>query len=487
MSSSSSSPTLAERVLVTSHPSIAQRVNHLYIRPGFLPGMGESDPPPPSLRQDNRGILSLLRSRFRLLCSYPSRSVQTNKRIVILAQAAIRRCRNVRELTIVLHDFFIPRSFALFLESSWACLAGNIRKLTISVTLTKLSLLLGQGESYGLAVLEELEIYIVYSRFPFYNGQTLVKDRLLPFTISHRETLRALTISSSIPLDWSPYLDGLGHFPLLQKLVLILTISYVTLSNPSALTRVLDTHQENLRHFKVIKNHGYSLNNPRDSLYGAWVTDEFSTLILPVLQTLEIGLWPDLPWRSPPSLSIIPQASCLVSLTIFDVVLCDTQVDRVLDSLQLGPDGGLQELRLSVVYLHPQLMDLLAAKLPLLKVLDLTFDRLAPNTDIQSAYYNKYAYVSFTFVSYVPCQTILFVQTLFEREMNTRMYTDWELQYLKLSLASSNCGKGHSQLGCMSIVARCIPRGVVFGLENDCFCNYPRVLGPDDSSFGISW
>jgi hypothetical protein len=211
-----------------------------------------------------------------------------------------------------------------------------------------------------------------------------------------------LSISSSIPLDWSPYLKALGYFPLLEKLVFIVTISYVTLSEPFALTRVLDNHQKTLKHFEVRKNYGYFYDNPRDSAYKVWATDELSTLVLPALQTLEIGLWPDLPWLSPLSLSIIPHAPFLVSLSIIDFVLYDIQVEAILNSLPLGRDGEkcLQDFRLSVLYLHPQLVDLLASKLPHLKSLDLTFDHLAASTDI--SYADLHAYVSYVFLCNVP-------------------------------------------------------------------------------------
>jgi hypothetical protein len=66
----------------------------------------------------------------------------------------------------------------------------------------------------------------------------------------------------------------------------------------------------------------------------------------------------------------------------------------------------------------------------------------------------------------------------FKAAMRTRMYTGWELEYLKLSLKSPSCGHGHYELGYMKTVARCIPREVSFGLENDCFCENSTMLPP---------
>jgi hypothetical protein len=61
--------------------------------------------------------------------------------------------------------------------------------------------------------------------------------------------------------------------------------------------------------------------------------------------------------------------------------------------------------------------------------------------------------------------------------MRKRRYRNWKLEHLKLSLASSDCGHGHYQIGCMNIVARCIPGKVRLELENDCFCERPSMLG----------
>ena len=378
-----SSPSLSWINICCRRPSLARRVRHLYVRPGFLPGMGAPIPPNPSRYRDIKGKWSLLHGRLRSLCSRRRGPVQA-ERVLTLAQAAIHRCGNIRELTIVLHDLSISPSFAMFLKSSWTCLAAHLRKLTIDVTLAKLPLIWEESESCRLPALEELEVSLAYSRVSCHDGQVLINDVLLPFTTSHTRTLRSLIVSSALPLDWSPYFNGLGCFPLLQKLALVLTISSVTLSEPMALTRLIDNHRQTLRQFSVRKNYGYTSDIPHDSLYATWIADEFSMLVLPALETLEMGLWPNLPYRSPLRLSVIPPASSLVSLSIVDFVLYDVQVEAILDALYVGSDGSrrLQSLQISVLFLHPHLVDLLATKLPGLKFLDLTFEHLAASTSV---------------------------------------------------------------------------------------------------------
>jgi hypothetical protein len=172
-----------------------------------------------------------------------------------------------------------------------------------------------------------------------------------------------------------------------------------------ALTRLVNNHRHTLRHFTVRKNYGYTSNIPQDSLYATWVVDEFSTLVLPALETLEMGLWSNLPYRSPLRLSIIPPAPSLVSLSIVDFVLYDVQVEAILNSLHVGSNGSrcLQNLRISVLYLHPRLVDLLAAKLPGLRFLDLTFEHLAASTSITI----NYRYVSPVLLSHYSFLTTL--------------------------------------------------------------------------------
>jgi hypothetical protein len=320
----------------------------------------------------------------------PSRA----EKLLILVEATVGCCINLRELTIILHDLSITPSFAMFFKTMWKWLAGNLSKLTINVTPAKLRLLLASIGLDGLTSLEDLDICLVYSRFPFYDSQELIEDLLLPFLSSLKGTLRSLSVSVSISLDMTPFFNGLGHFPLLQKLIIIVSITSTTLTDPSTLTRVLDIHKETLQHFTIRRNHGSNLHTPSDPAYGTWVTKELSTLVLPVLETLEISLWPSMPWRSPLTLPIIPQAHRLASLSLLDGVLYNSQVEAILSSLSRSTEGGscMKSLQLSVRYLHPQLMDLLAAKLPQLKGLDLTFGTLVSSIDAENTY--RHAFVS---------------------------------------------------------------------------------------------
>lgn len=151
--------------------------------------------------------------------------------------------------------------------------AGSLRNLTINIMLAKLPLFPGQSESFRLAALENLEVRGLSCD---YNSQALI-----------------------------------GFFPPLQKMVLNVTISSVTLSEPSALTSVLYTHQENLwsgnfLHFKHWKS-AYPRSYP--------------------IARLSIS-------------SIVPQAPCLVSLRMVDFVPNDVLVvEAILEPLPLRSDG----------------------------------------------------------------------------------------------------------------------------------------------------
>ncbi|KAF9467636.1 hypothetical protein BDZ94DRAFT_1248606 [Collybia nuda] len=199
-----------------SQPSIACRIEYLYIQPQFA--------------------LSSL--------------VHVNK-LIQRALDAIVHFKGVRELYLHLHDLPTVPSFSTFLKHMWSTLGPRLQRLTINTTWAKLPVLLESIPSSVTLKLEELTVRLVATESALPRHHRKVFKSILTLIATHRETLQILRMSSFEQMDMSLFLSKLGHFPRLKKLCIFFTLSSRTLSNPKALSYFLDTHRETLEHFCI--------------------------------------------------------------------------------------------------------------------------------------------------------------------------------------------------------------------------------------------
>lgn len=367
----------------TSYPHISQRVQHLYIRPGFFSQM--DGPPQGKISQRSTG--DIWKKYFCLSADVSLESSRSLGRlesqggnILSVAQDALARCQRVEEITIVLHDLLPPPTFPTFLRAMWTSLGPRLSKLNIDATLVKLPLLFDPDIARDLSRLTDLNIHLAVSRFPYVSQRnSLIPQILLPFIVSLKGTLESLTLSSAEVLDLSPLFHGLGYFPHLQKLDLHIVMNRLTtLTDPHALTFFMTLHKYNLRHFSMRVHHPSVLNNPSDVSYEIWVTETLSNIEFPVLESLTLGLYAGYPLKD----TIIPRLCSaklpnLVSVAFSDIPLSHNDIQAILSHVA----GAIpwQTLRLNVMQLSPQLIDTLAAQLPHLNELDLSYGSIEPH------------------------------------------------------------------------------------------------------------
>lgn len=306
------------------------------------------------------------------------------RKVTHAAGEAMCNCSNLQEVTIVLHDHCSLPTFTSFLSTLWTSLASSIRRLNMDVTLEKLqTLLLPLVMSPNVFLgLEELHIDIATSRFHIsVDHKILIADLLLPFLNRLKSTLKSLALSSSEYLDLTPIFCGLEQFPALHSLEIFTTFSSLCLSEPSALTRVLQLHKQTLQQFSLTPRPRVSTTSRvTDSSYDRWLEQDLSKLVLPNLRKLEINQVPFIGYIRPFSVTVPDLrgfSTSLTSLTMVNYFLEIDGLNALCASLTSHPGRNcLETLRIDVQFLSSSIFDLLDAKLSRLEELDLRYAQM---------------------------------------------------------------------------------------------------------------
>ncbi|RDB21922.1 hypothetical protein Hypma_010910 [Hypsizygus marmoreus] len=397
----------------------------------------------------------------------------SDMRILDLAQDAICRCTEVTDLTIVVHDIedLFPWQFQVrFLGTIWTQLGPNLRKLSLDFThVTFNSIWMFSRRFDSFVNLVDLEIHLAAS---LVEVPSTVSGMVYIFFTRGLEcvkaTLESLKFSSSAPVDLAGTFMDLGHFPSLKSLDISLTINDITLSAPIGLTYFLHKNRTTLQHLVMSL---YPVDDPlvhqsNHVSYTDWVTGGFTLVRFTALKSLKLGLCKAFIGLEP-QLNIIPNLSripTLVDFTVPDAFLTLEEVAVVLNSF----GHQLKRLRLNVQQLSSWLFLLLAAKVPQLEDLDLTYNSLACPPEIP----DWDPYVSLL-LRIFPDHGSLCFKTNFLHGMRPGDYPDWRLQYLRIAKKSAVCEHSHYQLACMRIVAVCLSKPVILVTENECSCHDP--------------
>ncbi|KAF9467601.1 hypothetical protein BDZ94DRAFT_1248515 [Collybia nuda] len=447
------------------YPTIARRVQRVYIRPGFFPEMEIFT----KAKLSYLGRLRLKVFRLGRKASSPQPTLDPQEDALIAAGHGLANCTAVEELTIALHDLHPPPSFASFLKTIWVLLAPNLRRLTIDATLPKFALLLNPALLQAFPNLTDLHISIAFSRLsPKRQRDPRV---ILPFANAVSGTILHLKISSSEVVDFGDLFYGLTCFPNLQKLGV-----YIPLNSPPskvhpALGQFIQLHTKSLQDLTVVPLDAMML---QDALrYRAWVMELICGLDFPLLRSLHIGLLMGYMFNIttvPPFSSIrLPQ---LVSLTLVDAYLPRGDIEAIFNGTFNG--NCLESLRIGVEKLSSRILLILAERLPHLTSLDMTFRRRSGEPFlIQDAYDSYDVSPRHDTLPYIDPP-----QLEFERRMSGCDLKNWKVRNLKLSRVRwSSCALPHYDLRTMETVARCLSFPVIYGVRNYCACTNKHSQG----------
>ncbi|KAJ7460744.1 hypothetical protein FB451DRAFT_1405285 [Mycena latifolia] len=359
-------------------PAVARRVRTLHVHPYFVKEVLEKShhlPPPPHAHPHYlRGkfkLTGLFREHKRLArCARTSALLEfvTPTDLIKTMVEVISGLPSVTHYHIAwsglhsIHDLPVPFMAAAFRPS--------VLQLTLEISLEKTVDLL--CHTAALENLEELDLFLRLDHLlPPEEYEQILIDHLAPAINRLHPSLQKLSLRLCEPLDMSPLFDSLRYMPFLDCLCLSIPMARPHLGHPSGLGKFLDRHNQSLTHLvlRATELSGDGLTPTEDPL-SEWINDALSYVTGPVkLRNLEasLTLFP----VEAAAMCLGRFARTLHSLTLTGRHLPYDRVDELLTALRRAGGGRLQTLRLGAVTLSPELVDLLAEKLPSLRRLEL--------------------------------------------------------------------------------------------------------------------
>ncbi|KAJ7230574.1 hypothetical protein GGX14DRAFT_486298 [Mycena pura] len=406
-------------------PAVARRVRTLHIHPYFVKEVLEK-PAQPCPHSHS------LRGKFKLAGLF-----RDQKRLARCARtSALLECASPEELVRTMVEVISGLPFVTHYHIAWSALHSihdlpvrflvaafrpSVLQLALEISLEKTVDLLAHTKT--LENLEELDLFIrldhVLSAEAY---EQILVDHLAPAINRLHNSLQKLSLRLCEPLDIAPLFDSLRYMPCLDSLSLSIPMARPHLGHPSGLGRFLERHRS-LGHLalRATELSGDGLV-PADDPLSEWINDALSFVTGPAkLRTLEasLALFP----IEAAALCIGRFARTLHTLVLTGRYLPYERVDELLSAMRRAGAGRLQTLRLGAVTLSPELVDLLAEKLPGLRRLELLVRDVVGSEGDLPLYYGG--------VEQDDSQIGSFLM-----EMEQRRYADWALRSLTLSRSS---------------------------------------------------
>ncbi|KAF7289490.1 Polygalacturonase 3 [Mycena chlorophos] len=345
-------------------PAVARRVRTLHIHPYFVKEIFEQQRP---TRQQSA---QSLRGKFKLgglFRDNHKRCARTG--LTLFPMGPDELLRTLKEVlsglpNVVQYDIAwnglhtistLPAPFLV------AAFSPSILQLTLEISLEKAPELLAHTER--LQGLEELDLFIRldHLRSGAVYEQILV-EHLAPAINRLHKTLQKFSLRLCEPMDVAPLFDSLRLFPFLESLSISIPLARPHLGHPSGLGNFLERHRNTLWSLTLrgseLSPDGLGAEDPLSE----WINDALSYLSGPLkLGELELDLAVEAA-----ALCLGRFARSVTSLTLTGRRLPYDDVDDLLNAVRRNVRGNqrLQRLRLGAVTLSPELIDLLAERLP---------------------------------------------------------------------------------------------------------------------------
>ncbi|PPQ79790.1 hypothetical protein CVT26_012473 [Gymnopilus dilepis] len=437
-------------------PSVAKRVRILHLYPAFLKEALDrerekqciSSPTPTpvhrrSLRHKLTDIANLLLEP-KLTHKHPRlRLIQSLKRTEDIVQLLLDVLSGLPNVT----DYYvtwcglpsISETAVPFLSTVFQ---PNLRKLSLELSLENMRTLL--TPAFRVENLEELQLTIHSENIQsVWEREFILSTHLAPAISRLRSTLRSLTIQSWEPADLSPMLWEITCLPALEELVIAVPVESTHLGDPEGLTHFLNAHRATLRTLRLrATQFGGRGFTPDAVSFDTWVRGAMQGVRLPKLRELDISSG-----HFPIDTSHFCLRHFVSSITSLSLTGCYRSYDDVHEALNLvsDRDGPLFRLRLGLVSLSPQLLDLISSQLPGLIRLELVVKYILPHP-----------FDSPIFSSQHPDDQAVIQVDAFLSEMENRRYSFWELSHLSL-LADFLPSRCHYEDLLEKMFRRCIP------------------------------
>ncbi|KAH9479266.1 hypothetical protein JR316_0007854 [Psilocybe cubensis] len=441
---------MLRRLARLKDPLVAKRVRILHVYPGFLKEAldKERHDPEPILRRSLRDklvdIANLVLEPKRPTKHPRIRLLRTLKRAEDVVQLMLEVLSGLPNVT----DYYVtwcgmPSISATAVPFLSTVFQGNLRKLSLDLSLENMRNLL--TPSFKVDNLQELQLTIHSENIDsVWERNEILTAHLAPAISRLRSTLRILMIQSWEPADLSPLLCAVKRLPALEQLVIAVPVESTHLGDPRGLAQFLSVHRLSLRTLclRATQIGGRGLT-PDLVSFDTWIRSAINGVNLPKLRVLDISsnLFPVYT-----SLSCLSQfASTITSLSLTGCYRTFDDVEEVVSMLS-GRKQGLSRLRIGLVSLSPQLIDIISTKLSQLHRLELVVKYILPHA---------WDCPEFTSVVTGAGQQAEQID-LFLSEMSTRQYSHWNLEHMSV-LADFLPYRPHYESLLEQVFMRCIP------------------------------
>jgi len=277
----------------------------------------------------------------------------------------IRGMSNVKELTLNTEYPVGSPDLVHFLpvvSAGWTTFGATLRSLTLAVPL--------EGYCHVLTpsmVFPSLEAFTLrlFARYLTTDGTKIACDLLVPFVNNHHSTLQSFYLWSGDLCDVSPFLHGIRYLPQLRKLTVFLPSVSMRTTNAYGFQHILEVHSRTLRQLKMTFQLSVYHKLPTAT---ELVNSGPLRVVLPHLEYLDIDLTYFVSLSG--IILYLQRFNSLTHLVLRTRRFLYEEVEPVISVL----GGRLKMLALKVRLLSPELLGLLAMKLPCLDRLHLLFD-----------------------------------------------------------------------------------------------------------------
>lgn len=268
-----------------------------------------------------------------------------------------------------------PGLYRAFLSPVLSCIKFNLRSLTLNVPLEIMHVM----PSIDMPHLESLSIYLCTTEKSEEEIDRIF-DSLVVFVNNLLGSLELLSITSRVPsrsLKLDRFFRMLGTFPHLRSFSLSIPFDGNHLSSPEQVVKFLNKHRHMLKQLRLSASRCSpdSLVDPECKL---WIPNTLTRLNMtpyPQLYDLHLAI-------RPIKMDLTPLMEffgfhAIDSLTLTERALTYDEVKAILDALSTCEHSrGLKQLRLRIQYLSPELLELLAKRIPRLALLELAFGEI---------------------------------------------------------------------------------------------------------------
>ena len=369
-------------------PEVAKRVRILHVYPGFLKEALEKEKTEPLLQRSLRYRLTDLANHLREQKIFPKRHKFRLIRTFWKTEDVIRVMLDVLGGLPNVTDYFLmwcglPAVGITAVPFLTAVPQPNLRKLSLESSLENVQSLL--PATFHSPSLEELHLCIRSKSI-----RSLVeRSQIMQETAINQinSTVKTLVIQSWEPTDLSPLFHTIGHMPALEDLSLCIPVENWHLGDPHGVHDFLNQHRTSLKSLRLRATQfgGIGLTPDLTSLHD-WIKDVVRSVKLTKLRALDV------------SSNLFPVDTSVICVHRFSRTITSLSLtggyrsyDDVERAVNLVADQDREEslgkLRIGLVSLSPQLMDLIASKLPHLFRLELLVRDIVPFATYQPTYY----------------------------------------------------------------------------------------------------